>query len=195
MDRVCSQVDRPARREEVVHADSELRGEVPDAGICCVTVVDLVVRRPSEARILVVRPDHAASALRPRGNSVVPRAGKVPPEQDRGDRDACVGASRFEWSRARTRSGADAALEGGRIGLPEREDLDRVLKVSVQDSRTNVWRQDLACMSPEHEELEVVSVFGDAYASLRQNTQFKRPVSPPKGCLRSGCGLGQQRRG
>ena len=77
MDRIRAEVERTVRAEKVVHADAELRGEVPDAGVGCSAVVpgvpDVMHRmkgRPAERWIFVVRPDQAAATLNPRRTAV-----------------------------------------------------------------------------------------------------------------------------
>jgi hypothetical protein len=65
------------------------------------------------------------------------------------------------------------ALELRRVGLPEGEELDAVLKVAVQNAGANVTGEDFAGLRTNHEELEVIAVFGDAKASLNQSAYLE----------------------
>src|SRR5580765_1732486 len=62
---VGSKIEGAVGFDEVVDAHAELRCEVPDAGVGRGTVVEDVVGRAAEGRVLVVGPNDAAAALRP----------------------------------------------------------------------------------------------------------------------------------
>lgn len=186
MDGVCSEVDGTVRPEEVVQARSKLWGKVPDTSVGCGAVGELIVNRPSaDGRIFVIRPDKAAPSLNPGNNLSVAGAGEVPAQENRSDGSASVGSSDLIGIGADTWGGTCAALELWAVGLPEGKDLDGVFEVAVQNAGADVGGENLASVAAEHEELEVVSVFGDAEASLGEDAQLKGAVRGGEG---GGCG-------
>ena len=175
MDAVGAEVDGTARTNEVVDADSALRGEVEDAGICIRTVVLLVVGRSSEGRIFVVSPEEAAGRLAPEGEVLCPD--DVPAKDDGSNGNSGKGAADgieggALW-RSTGRVDAEGALELWRVGLPEGEDLDRILEVAAQKTVAEVWSQDLAGVDSSHEELEPIPVLRKAVAALDDRSDLE----------------------
>ena len=108
-------------------------------------------------------------------------AGEVPAEDDGSDGDSGEGAAygvegSADW-RGAGRVGAEGALELGRVGLPEGEDLDGVLEVAAQKTGADVGSEDFAGVYACHEELEVVTVFGEAGTALNDGADLEGLVA------------------
>ena len=195
MDRVGSEVERAAGAEEVVDSDSELGGEVPDAGVGIGAVVEDVVRRATKGRVLVVGPDEAAATLGPGNDLAVAGAGEIPLEKDGSDGDAGEGSADGVGGGAVSGGCAEAAFELWCVGLPEGEELDAVLEVAVEDTGANVRSEDLAGASAKHEELVAAAVVGDSEASLGEDADGERVACAVEGCRPGGLSLRVSERG
>lgn len=169
MDGAGSKIERAAWLKEVVDSHTELRGEVPDAGVSVGAVVEDVVGRSPEGGVLVVGPDDTATALHPGDDLAAAGASEVPLEQDRRDRDSGEGSADGVGRGADSGGGAEAALELRRVGLPEGEELHTVFEVAAKDSGTDVRGEDLTGASSEHKELVVGAVIGDTETALRED--------------------------
>jgi hypothetical protein len=173
---VCAEVDGAARTYKIVDPDTALRCKVPDAGICVGAVVLGVVGRPTEGRVLVICPEQAACSLTPVGE--VPGARKVPPKNDRSNRNtgesAAHGIKRGALWRSARRIGAERALERWCVGLPKGKNLTCVFKVAAKHAVTGHIEQDFSSMHARHHELEIVAVLRDAEAALNDRAYFKR---------------------
>src|SRR5580698_6228529 len=67
VDGVGAEIERAAWTDEVVDANSALRGEVPDACVGVWAVVLRVIGRAAEGRIFVVGPENTTRCLTPEG--------------------------------------------------------------------------------------------------------------------------------
>jgi hypothetical protein len=176
---VGAEVDGAARAEEVVEADTALRGEVEDAGVSVFAVVLGVVGRSAEGWVLVVGPEEAASCLPPEGEFLC--ADYVPAKDDRRDGCSGEGAAYCVKGRALFRGagwvGAEGTLKLWRVGLPEGEDFDGVLEVAAERAVTEVRGKDLAGVDARHDELEVIAVFGEAEAALDDGSDIEGLVA------------------
>ena len=88
--------------------------------------------------------------------------------------------------------GAEGTLELWGVGLPEGEGFDGVLEVAAEGAVAVAGDQDLADVDAGHEELEVVTVFGEAEAALNEGADFEGEaigVDMEGGCVAAGDGL------
>jgi len=172
VDGIGSEVDGAAGAEEVVNAYSTLRCEIPDAGVGVGAVILFVVGWATEGRVFVIGPEETSGTLSPEGE--VACTGDVPAKDDGGDGGAGEGSAygvegaADGWSAGRV--GAEGTLEFGCVRLPEGKDFDGVLEVAAEGAVAVGGGENFAGVDAHHEELEVVAVFGDAEASLREDT-------------------------
>ncbi len=193
MDGVGAEVDGVPGTDEVVNADTALRGEVPDAGVGVGAVVGEGEVAGTVGGVLVVGPEEAAGGLSPRGEFV--GAGEVPAQDDGGGGDAGEGAAHGKGGAAEVVAAEDLRgaglvreeavifLEPGRVGLPEGEELDGVLEVAAEGTGEVVAGEDLAGVNASHDEFEVVTHVCDAFAALDDGADLKGE--------RGGIGLGE----
>ena len=179
MDGVRAEIDGAVGMDEVMGANAELWGKVPDAGVGVGAVVLHVVRRTTEGRIFMVGPEDTASTLGPEGES--PRAGQVPAQDDGGDGGSREGATNGIRGGALLRStdwvGAEGALEFGCVRLPEGEGLYGVLEAAAEYARADGAGEDFAGVDASHDELEAIAVVSDSVASLDENTELEGQVT------------------
>ena len=112
-------------------------------------------------------------------------ASEVPPKDDRGDGKAGKRTADVERSRRRENTVArlrDAnTLEHRRIRLPERIEFSRILKVAAQRAWTKVTGQHSTGVNTGREEVESVSIVGEAVSTLDEDAILMR--------LTRACGL------
>ncbi len=175
VDGVGTEVDGATGADEVVSADAELGSEVPNACVSVGAVILLVVGWSAECWVFVVGPEKTASGLRPEGKAL--RANYVPAKNDRGDGYTSKRAAHsikgcaHGWSTGFIDT--KGALELGRVGLPEWENLNRVLKVAAERPPAVVASENFAGVHAREEKLKVVAVFSDAEATLNERAYFE----------------------
>ena len=171
MDSIGAEVHRSAWFQEIVRANAALRGEVPDAGICVrarlgwVEGVEIAYRW-----IFVVGPHHAACCLYP-GHKPFAMC-EIPSHLYGCDADSGESAADGVGPDAGGIGGCSSAtqsLELRRIGLPEREYLDRILKIAAEKTSPELWSEDFTQVTPDHEEAEVRAVF-ETNSALEEHT-------------------------
>lgn len=185
MDGVGAEVDGALWGDEVVKADTALRGEVPDAGVGVGSVVGEGKVGVSKGGVLVVGPKQAAGGLGPRGKAT--GSGEVPAEDDGGDGNAGEGAADGivraaeaafaggDLAGAGVGCGEAAGLLGfGGEGLPKGKKLGGVLEVAAEEAGAVVAGEDLAGVDTGHKELEIVAILRQADTALDEGSEFQR---------------------
>jgi len=175
VDGVSTEVDGAAGADEVVSAYATLWGEVPDAGVSVGAVVLFVVGWSAKRWVFVVCPEKAPGGLAPEGKPL--GADHVPTKDDRRDgysgKSSAYGVERCAYRGSADWVCAERPLEFWSVGLPEWEELDCVLEVAAERASAVVARQNFAGVNARQEEFEVVTVFGDAEATLNESAYFE----------------------